>query len=40
MDIFCKGEIASSFFLLDEGEIKIYDDDPKENIIIKNENKY
>ena len=37
MDIFCKGEIASSFFLLDEGEIKIYDDDPKKNIIIKND---
>jgi CRP-like cAMP-binding protein len=37
MDIFCKGEIASSFFLLDEGEIKIYDDDPKKNITIKNE---
>ena len=37
MDIFCKGEIGSSFFILDEGEIKIYDDDPQKNIIIKNE---
>jgi len=37
MDIFCKGEIGSSFFILDEGEIKIYDDDPEKNITIKDE---
>ena len=37
MDIFCKGEIGSSFFILEEGEIKIYDDDPKKCIKIKNE---
>ena len=37
MDIFCKGEIGSSFFILDEGEIKIYDDDPQKNITIKDE---
>ena len=37
MDIFCKGEIGSSYFILDEGEIKIYDDDPKKFIKIKNE---
>ena len=37
MDIFCKGEIGSSFFLLDEGELKIYDDDPKKYIQINDE---
>ena len=37
MDIFCKGEIGSSYFILDEGEIKIYDDDPKKYIKIKDE---
>ena len=37
MDIFCKGEIGSSFFLLDEGELKIYDDDPKKYIKIEND---
>ena len=37
MDIFCKGEIGSSFFILDEGEIIIYDDDPQKNITIKDE---
>ena len=36
-DIICKGEIGSSFFILDEGEIKIYDNDLKKDIIIKNE---
>ena len=37
MDIFCKGEIGSSFFILDEGEIKIYDDDPKKCITMKDD---
>ena len=37
MDIFCKGEIGSSFFILDEGEIKIYNDDSKKYIKIKDE---
>ena len=37
MDIFCKGELGNSFFILDEGEIKIYDEDPKKCITIKDE---
>ena len=37
MDIFCKGEIGSSYFILEEGEIKIYDDEPKKYIKIKDE---
>ena len=37
MDIFCKGELGNSFFILDEGEIKIYDEDPKKYITIKDE---
>ena len=36
-DIFSKGELGSSFFILSEGEIIIYDDDPKKGISIKNE---
>ena len=37
MDIICKGEIGSSFFILDRGEIKIYDEDLNKSITIKNE---
>ena len=37
MDIFCKGELGNSFFILDEGEIKIYDEDPDKYITIKDE---
>ena len=37
MDIFCKGELGNSFFILDEGEIKIYDEDPKKYITIEDE---
>ncbi|MBQ2577757.1 MAG: cyclic nucleotide-binding domain-containing protein, partial [Lachnospiraceae bacterium] len=35
MDVFCKGEIGSSLFILESGELKIYDSSPDKYSIIK-----
>ena len=37
IDIFCKGEIGSSLFLLESGELKLYNNNPNKYITIKNE---
>ena len=37
MDIFCKGEIGSSLFILESGELKLYNNNPNKFIIIKDE---
>ena len=37
IDIFCKGEIGTSLFIIDIGELKIYDNNPNKYITIKDE---
>jgi cGMP-dependent protein kinase len=37
MDIFCKGEIGNSLFILDSGELKLYNNNPNKYISIKDE---
>ena len=37
MDIFCKGEIGSSLFILESGELKIYNNNPNKYITIKDD---
>ena len=37
MDIFCKGEIGSSLFILESGELKIYNNNPNKYIVIKDD---
>ena len=37
MDIFCKGEIGSSLFILESGELKLYNNNPNKYIVIKDE---
>ena len=37
MDIFCKGELGNSFFIIESGEIKIYDENPNKFILVENE---
>ena len=37
IDIFCKGEIGNSLFILDSGELKLYNNNPNKYISIKDE---
>ena len=37
MDIFCRGEIGSSLFILESGELKLYNNNPNKFITIKDE---
>ena len=37
MDIFCKGEIGNSLFILDSGELKLYNNNPNKYISIKDD---
>ena len=37
MDIFCKGEIGSSLFILESGELKLYNNNPNKYIVIKDD---
>ena len=37
LDIFCKGEIGNSLFILDSGELKLYNNNPNKYISIKDE---
>ena len=37
MDIFCRGEIGSSLFILESGELKLYDNNPNKYIPVKDE---
>ena len=37
MDVFCKGELGNSLFILESGKIKIYDENPNKFISVENE---